>query len=94
VNFQKKLAGLCRRFHVPYEDAAHLAPLVRRALESRDPKIKRSLLKVVESSLERLSEELRNRRKLEAHLDRQYLIAVASVLHRWQPRDAPPEPGG
>ncbi|MCC6408928.1 MAG: hypothetical protein IT453_17335 [Planctomycetes bacterium] len=86
------LARLCRRHQVPFEDAEHLLPLVTRAVGATDQRIRRSMLNVVESTLRRLGEERRYRQNLESHLERQYLIALAAVLHRWEPRDAPPPP--
>jgi hypothetical protein len=84
------LARLCRRHGVPFEDAKHLLPLVTRATESTDPRVRDSVLDVVGSTLRRLAEERRHRQNLEAHLDRQYLIALAAVLHPWEPRESPP----
>lgn len=87
---EHSLSRLCRRHDVPYEDAEHLLPLVTRAVGATDPRVKRSMLNVVESTLRRLAEERRYRQNLDAHLDRQYLIAIANVLHRWEPREEPP----
>ena len=89
---QHTLARLCRRFHVPFEDAEHLLPLVTRATSATDVRVRRSLLNVVESTLHRLAEQRRYRQNLETHLERQYLLALAAVLHRWEPRDLPPPP--
>ncbi len=81
-----KLAGLCRRFDVPYEDAVHLLPLITRGVEADDSRIRRSVQNLVETALARIGEERRARRRLEEHLERQYLNAIAAVLHRWRPR--------
>jgi hypothetical protein len=82
---QRTLARLCRRHQVPFEDAEHLLPLVTRAVEAGEERIRRSLLNVVESTLRRLGDERRYQQNLERHLDRQYLLAIAAVLHRWEP---------
>ncbi|MCE9593298.1 MAG: hypothetical protein K8S98_03795 [Planctomycetes bacterium] len=84
------LARLCRRHDVPFEDAKQLLPLVTRASETYETQVRDSLMRVVENSLTRLSEERRHRKNLETHLDRQYLIALAAVLHPWEPRELPP----
>lgn len=84
---EKKLARMCRRSSVPYEDALSMLPLVRRAL-SAEPRLRGRLFAVVESTLARYREERLSRIRLERHLDRQYLIAIASILHRWDPGTA------
>lgn len=84
---KRTFARLCRRHRVPLHEAEHLLPLVTRAVCACDASVRRSLLALVESALDRIAEQHRGRQNLEAHLDRQYLLALATVLHRWEPRD-------
>lgn len=73
---------LCRRYDVPFKRAQTLVPLVRRAREL-GPEERRKLLRVVESNLERLAREQRERRRVNRALDDRCLRSVAEILHDW-----------
>ena len=86
---EETLRRLCRRYGVPLEIGGRLLPLVERAAAGT-PEVRRHLLAVVKATLAHdaaevasQDHELARRRRLEEHLDRNALVAVARVLHRW-----------
>ncbi len=90
---QRELARLCRSLGVPYGRAERLLPLVRRALDS-PPELRRRIRAVVLAALKREAGELTQHKRLQAHLNRSYLDAVAQVLQTWEPRIPPPAEQG
>ena len=72
------LRRLCRQHRVPFASARRLTPLLRRAAGA-SLEVRRNLLAVVEAALACEAEAIARRERLE----RQALLGVASVLHRW-----------
>jgi hypothetical protein len=87
MSAEDKLAELCRRYGFERARAGDLLPLVERALSS-PPTIGRCLLAVVEATLATKAAEAGDRSRLEEQLDQRVLVALAGVLHGWDP-DAP-----
>lgn len=81
---EQALARLCLRLGVPYPQAEHLLPLMRQAMQAQGA-MRERLMEVVERNLTAKKAELAASRKLAGQLDQQYLVAVASVLHCWDP---------
>lgn len=78
---QHILRDLCRRHGLPMKDGQRLLPLIDRALES-PPNVRSRLLRLVDRSLEKRAAEQGDR---PTRGDRQALVAVARVLHKWNP---------
>jgi hypothetical protein len=85
MSAEEKLQELCRRYGLPRSGSDHLLPLVERGLSS-PPRIGRCLLAVVEATLATQAAAAgADRARLREQLDQRVLLALASVLHDWEP---------
>jgi hypothetical protein len=85
MSAEEKLQELCRRYGLPRSGSDHLLPLVERALGS-PPRIGRCLLAVVEATLATQAAGAgADRARLREQLDQRVLVALAGVLHGWDP---------
>jgi hypothetical protein len=84
MNAERRLKRLCRRYRLPYDDAAELLPLLERALTSR-PEIRRCLEAVVEASLATRAAQRADRNQATEQMNQQILEALAGLLHGWEP---------
>jgi hypothetical protein len=82
----RRLRKLCRRYGLPPDEAAELLPLLQRARESR-PEVRRWLETVVEAALATRAMKGRANEEAVDEADRRVLLAVAGLLHRWEPGD-------
>lgn len=78
------LARMARRQGVPFRYARRLRPLVDRALGVPEP-VRSRLLQLVERTLAREAERLRERHEEQVENDDRALHAIARLLHRWSP---------
>ena len=99
MDTRRLLQRLCRRHGLPFEEAARLLPILRRAVRS-PAEVRDRLLQIVERSLARRAPP-GVRHAADAvfrDLDDELLLSVAQVLHVWTPaggafgtRDLPPD---
>ena len=88
MSAEEKLQELCRRYGLPRSRSDDLLPLVERALRS-PPRIGRCLLAVVEATLATQAASAGgDRARLREQLDQRVLVALAGVLHGWNPDEA------
>lgn len=85
MSAEEKLQELCRRYGLPRSRSGDLLPLVERALSS-PPRIGRCLLAVVEATLAtKAAGAGADRHRMREQLDQRVLVALAGVLHDWNP---------
>ena len=85
MDAKSRLRKLCRRYGLDPEQVSGLLPLLEKAAGAA-PERRRWLETVVEAAL--AARALRRGGDAEG-ADQQLLLAVAGLLHRWEP-DAPP----
>ena len=74
----------CQRYAVPEGDTSDLMPLVERGLSTRGP-MGACLLAVAEASIAMRGESVRDQDAARERLDDRMLVALAGVLHGWEP---------
>ena len=75
---------MCERHGLPTNYGDRLLPLVRRALQSPDD-VQQRILTLVENNLARKAEGKLDESRLWHDMDGAVLVAVARVLHDWDP---------
>ena len=91
MNAEQKLQQLCRKHGLARSEADDVLPLVQRGLNTAGT-IGRCLLAVAEASLATRAGKRRNPEVLRETLEDRVLVALAGVLHHWEP--GAPESGG
>ena len=84
MNAEQKLLQLCRKYGLPRSEADDVLPLVQRGLDTKGT-IGRCLLAVAEASLATRAGKHRNPDVLRETLEDRVLVALAGVLHQWEP---------
>lgn len=84
MNAEKWIERSCRRYGVSREFGERLLPLVQRA-RGAAPDVRKRILDLVESSLEREASALALERL--PRPEERALTTIAGVLHRWSPPD-------
>ena len=75
---------MCKRHGLSFESGAKLLPLVRKAIEST-PEIRNRILFLVDRNLANKAKGHSEEKQLWSELDSDVLVAVAKVLHGWNP---------
>ena len=77
------LRQMCKRHGLPPDFGERLLPLVRRALQAPDD-VRQRILALVENNLARKADAEQKPKPL-SEVDQAVLVAVARVLHDWDP---------
>ena len=78
------LRAMCERNGLPASSGERLLPLVRRALQAPSD-VRNRILTLVENNLIKKAQDQLDSKRLWNEMDNAVLVAVARVLHDWDP---------
>ena len=84
MNPQNLLQAMCKRHGIPTKTGERLLPLIRKALEA-PAEVRNRILFLVDRNLAEKAKGIESEKRLWNELDQDVLVAVARVLHGWNP---------